>query len=271
MPADLHLALRCVEILGCVSVIIASAELLARPADLDDDGLLSWEVSRLRFPWLAGGPLAALADRALRFPAVLWLYRVRLLAAAALLAVPVDGAWRGWAAGLVFVCSVGQSVRAIYGLDGADQMTLSVFGPLTLAYALPTPAVIEACLGFIALQSCLSYLTAGWAKAVSPVWRSGAALPGIFSTRIYGNRALAEFLGARPALARWLSRGVILGELALPLALVTPAPVAAGLLAAGLAFHGASALVMGLNTFLWSFAATYPAILYWNGRIQGWL
>ena len=33
-------------------------------------------------------------------------------------------------------------------------------------------------------------------------------------------------------------------------------------LAAGLAFHTANAMVMGLNTFLWAFEATYPAIIY---------
>ena len=33
-------------------------------------------------------------------------------------------------------------------------------------------------------------------------------------------------------------------------------------LAGGLLFHVASAVLMGLNTFLWAFGATYPAVFY---------
>jgi hypothetical protein len=34
------------------------------------------------------------------------------------------------------------------------------------------------------------------------------------------------------------------------------------LLTAGLSFHLVAAVVMGLNTFVWAFSATYPAILH---------
>ena len=39
----------------------------------------------------------------------------------------------------------------------------------------------------------------------------------------------------------------------------------------GLLFHMFNAFVMGLNKFFWAFLSTYPAILYCNYQIEGWL
>jgi hypothetical protein len=44
--------------------------------------------------------------------------------------------------------------------------------------------------------------------------------------------------------------------------LIAPRPLAILLLLSGIAFHVTAAIAMGLNTFLWSFLATYPALVY---------
>jgi hypothetical protein len=84
---------------------------------------------------------------------------------------------------------------------------------------------------------------------------------------MYGAAPADAFLRRHPALLPWLSRSVVAAECLFPLALVTPLPVSLALLAGGLAFHLLAAVFMGLNTFLWSFAATYPAILYCAARL----
>jgi len=114
---------------------------------------------------------------------------------------------------------------------------------------------------FIAAQAALSYLTAGVAKARSAVWRSGRAIPLIVDTDTYGWPWVAGMLAGRPALARSACWTVIVFECLFAGALVAPEPVRLAALAVGLAFHLGCALVMGLNTFVWAFAATYPCVL----------
>jgi hypothetical protein len=53
---------------------------------------------------------------------------------------------------------------------------------------------------------------------------------------------------------------VIVGECGFPLVLVASRPLRRAMLAGGLLFHAAVALLMNLNTFFWSFAAAYPAL-----------
>ena len=75
----------------------------------------------------------------------------------------------------------------------------------------------------------------------------------------------ADRLVERPRLRVVLSWAVILGEVCFPLAVLLPARGVVAVLAVGLAFHLVVAVCMGLNTFVWAFVATYPAVLFaWN-------
>jgi hypothetical protein len=77
----------------------------------------------------------------------------------------------------------------------------------------------------------------------------------------FGARSAVEFLAPRPRLRQGLAWSVMLAEAGAPLAVLLPAHGIALALVAGLAFHVANAACMGLNTFVWSFLATYPAVL----------
>jgi hypothetical protein len=86
---------------------------------------------------------------------------------------------------------------------------------------------------------------------------------------MYGSRAAGRFVNGRPWLCVALAWAVIFSECLFPLSLAVPMPVALALLAGGVAFHVTSGVVMGLNTFIWSFLATYPAILWCHARLHG--
>jgi hypothetical protein len=64
--------------------------------------------------------------------------------------------------------------------------------------------------------------------------------------------------GACAALA-WL---VISFECTFPIALAFGKTGSAVYAAIGIAFHISNAVIMGHNTFIWAFVATYPAILF---------
>jgi hypothetical protein len=196
------------------------------------------------------------------YPNVLGLLALRALIACVILLSPTTVVINPW-----IICPLALliglfTIRSPYGQDGADQMAWILITGLALISVVATPVAKTAFLWFIALQSCFSYATAGIAKASAEGWRDGRYLVGICNTRIYGNVHFAQFLASRPALAKLLSLLIIVWESLFPLVLIVPIPFALAILVSGMLFHLANAQIMGLNTFLWSFVATYPAILY---------
>jgi hypothetical protein len=262
-----HTAVSIVAKLAALEVIVVCAEYIADPRQLRDEGLMSWKVGRLRNVWLAAS--GALLDPVLRYPNVLAIVSFRLLLAAVILFAPlvfISSAWITVPAALftgVFL------LRNSYGLDGADQMTWIIFTGLAIASLVGTPLAETTYLWFLALQACLAYATAGIAKASASHWRNGSCLVGIFGTRIYGHAKLADFLRQNPTIANLLARLLIVWQCSFPVVLLAPVPVGLSILGIGVLFHLANAYFMGLNTFVWSFVATYPAILFFV-QSRGW-
>lgn len=250
--------LHAVQRLAAVATLISSLELLARPELHQDGQLMSWEVGQLRSPRFVRGRSGRWLARLMSYPAFRGLLLVRLAASVALLLAPAHRRRTGGLRFAVAASSIATTMRSPFGWDGADQMSAITFSGLTAASWLPE---LESDVRrFFAHQLCLCYLASGVAKAVSPDWRSGAALTGIFSTRMYGDERLYRLLRSRPPVAALASRAVIVGECAFPLVLVAPRPARRCMLAGAMTFHAAAALTMNLNTFLWAFAAAYPAL-----------
>ena len=91
---DQHTAVSLVAKLAAVEVIVACAEYIADPRQLQDEGLMSWKVGRLRNAWLAAN--GALLDPVLRYPNVLAIVSFRLLLAAVIVFAPpalLSSAW----------------------------------------------------------------------------------------------------------------------------------------------------------------------------------
>ena len=172
------------------------------------------------------------------------------------------GAPLGIAAAVVCLVANGYlRTRRQIGGSGAEQLTFIVlvtFGLVVLAGAGEEARRLGD--GFVAAQLALAYAASGAAKAFSAAWRRGEAMTGIFATEAYGTPRQAAFLADRPWLDRLLCWTTIGWELAFPLALFAPAPVTVAILAAGVLFHAACALLMGLNRFFWAFCGCYPAV-----------
>jgi hypothetical protein len=163
---------------------------------------------------------------------------------------------------LTFACAVTSRFCRIMGGDGAEQMAILTLFAGCLAI-LPGPDATSTLLAvfFIGAQLVLSYFTAGFVKAVSPTWRSGTAIGLVMGSEAYGQRWIASFVESRDALSRLLTRAVFVGECLFPLILIAPRAVALAMLAAGFVFHVATAVTMGLNTFVIAFPATLLCVL----------
>lgn len=247
-----------------LAMLLNTAELLTCSSLTADDGLLSWRVSRLQTRWRVRGVVSvvfAMMMPAHRYRRVLW---GRFAVALGLLISCATGTGLSFMLPLALIAALVVSVRSPFGLDGAFQMTiviLSAFSLGSIAQALGSDRALELAIGAVGVQLALSYGIAGFAKAVSPMWWDGRALRGIMLTRTYGDPVLLRRL-ATSGLVWPLSWSVILFELTLGSFPLFPESVALGALIVGVAFHATNAAVMGLNDFLVSFLAAYPAALY---------
>ncbi len=250
-------------ILASVGVFIASTELLTLRAEFEEDGLFSWEVlrtvSRVTLSVGSGKP-GQLISHPFFVPAVTG---ARALAAVILICFNSNDAIGTTCVFAIIAASIVMYWRAPLGLDGSDQMLLITFVAVGIHKLIPEDVyVAQASLWFIAIQGCLSYAVAGIAKLTSPVWRSGEAIRGIFGTRTYGTTRSASIVSGREGLCIALAWSVMVFECTFPLALAFGPSGFAIIAVLGVLFHIANAVTMGLNTFVWAFVATYPAILF---------
>lgn len=149
---------------------------------------------------------------------------------------------------------------------GSDSMFFQVqLGLFIAALGFLHPIMPRLGLGWIAAQSVLSYFLAGVGKLRNSAWRDGSALRRLFTSNgpyvlWSGIRGLA---GAK-FLCALLGWGIVLFELAFPAVLLVPMEGRYVFLGLALVFHVANALVLSLNRFIWAWAATYPALLFFH-------
>lgn len=259
---DSQVAILLTSKLAALAILVTCAEYLVLPSPLKDGGLMSWRVGKLRSPLLVLGFVEKTLNWVLSYPNVLGLLIIRALAASVVILGPPSLVVNPYIICLIVFPSWLFIVRSYYGHDGADQMGIIIFTGLAVVSIVATHTTGIIFLWFITFQGCLSYATAGFAKATAKGWRDGTYLVGIVGTDIYGSAVLRDFLRSKPSLTKWLSRLIVVWECSFPLVLLVPLPLGILILVSGFFFHLVNAYIMGLNDFLWSFLATYPAILY---------
>jgi hypothetical protein len=258
-------ALWCAIPLG-VALLLDGLELATARAQLREGGLYGYTVLATGRPVLLHGPLARPLGALFRYPAVLALPATQISAGLLLVVAGTTQARQlTTAAGIAALVALGSRMllylRNQLGLDGSDQMILVGATGVAVALLLSDRLAQTIVLDYAALQLLLSYAVAGTAKAISPTWRSGRAVPAILCTIGYGFPTVGAYLTGRPRLGRLLCWSVIVFECAAPVLILFGTPGAIAIIVAGLGFHLGIALLMGLNVFPWSFAATYPALL----------
>lgn len=258
-----------IAFIACIGAAISTLEWIAGRRELKDDGLFSWRVIGTRDIAVGTGTFTASLNWLLSFRPFLSVLALRFVAL--ILLPPALWFHRGPIVVLfvVMFSSLLMHLRSPWGMDGSDQMLTQVFGALFLSTIAGSLLAAQAALWFIAGQACLSYATAGVAKALSTYWHDGKAVFAIFNTRTYGYEPIARFLLRRPRITKALTWGAVIMESAFTFALIAGYPGCLIFIAWGLAFHLMNATVMGLNSFLWSFVATYPAVIYCSMTVAG--
>jgi len=258
-------ALLAIRWLLLISLTIASIQNIFHSAAYSSRGLLSWKI--LKYAYEEKLFQKNLFDTIFNRTGyiLLNLVRVALMTTAAVSpASPLVMIGLFAANGALFC-------RSYLAMSAADQLNTILLFYLLLYACFPSPAFLTITLCFIAVQSIFCYFCNGVVKALEPGWLDGSHLKRIFLTGSYSRNAVAALAGKTGLeIFRLLSYGVILWELG---AVVTPFLPAGALwvwLGIGLLFHLTVAVVMGLNTFFWTFLCTYPAILFLQEATDNW-
>lgn len=257
----LDVAIRVAAIGFCVS---AAEQLVIRRVAFGAGGPFSETLARVYGRGIA-------SSRILRwsFPITFW---TNLLGGLLLVAF---GAIAMVAVPALLLCLVGQAVvrqRRVLASDGAEQMTTLIFVAALIGLIAPNSSVtIILAVWFIAAQAVLSYTAAGLTKLFAKKWRDGQAMPIIMGSEAHGRAFAARILDSSVWFGRIASWTIVAFECTFWVALITPAPVTLAYLAIGFAFHVGCAAIMGLNTFVWAFPATYFCVFYAHQQIQIWM
>ncbi len=241
-------------------MIVSSLERLAAAEIYDEGGILSWRILRTGSLLCAIPKLGSLADTVFGLRGSMALNIIRVVSAILLFA---PGWWNTYALLVAACCGAVLMYRERVGTDGSDQMLNIVAISLIPWYALPEGAVGRLIgVYFLVGQSVLSYLTAGIAKALSAYWRQGDCAWRVLNTATFGHPRASAILRMHPRVSLILTWAMISFECAFVLVLFAPNSLMWAILAAGIVFHGANAVLMGLNVFPWAFGATYPLIIW---------
>jgi hypothetical protein len=258
-------ALRVVEAVVGISAALSTSELLSSRGILASSGVMCWEVNRLRFRWF----LHEFWELFFAYKMFVGVLYLRLVCSLIVIFCPHRGVWIAASLVIVAISTIMLAARCPYGLDGSDQMTfLTCISCAVAETRWRDGQVAFTCLWFLTGSVAFCYLISGVAKLTAPGWRSGSSLSGILSTRMYGHPHVYILLKQHPRLAQLLSWTVMGFECLFIVGLFAHPLIATIFIATGLIFHFANAALMGLNTFLFSFLAFYPAVLYcaWSCR-----
>ncbi len=248
-----------------VSILIDTFEKFRNIKEFKSGGIFDWEWMRQFFGYSKRRPIIRkFADSVFGLRMWFFLLTLRGLAAIVLLLFFEQAVISSFALFILFfVGSLENFRRMPFFPEMPNRFTLLIFGALFLRSLAPTEFVTLACLWFIALQSCLSYATAGIYKLLNKDWRTGNGVLNAANSPYYFTSPVpARILLRNPPLALFLNYFTIAVESLFPLVLLIGKPYYLFFLVWGVLFHLVNAYFIRLNNYFWTWIATYPAILY---------
>lgn len=252
---------RCLLILS-IGLIINALEDIKTWNIFKSSGLLSWEISKFGFGRSSKDLFVRVLDFFLNDTFFKCSIYLRILLSCLLLIFCYFNIISSLLLITLFFLNSLVCLRSNYSLDGAYQMSLVILFSLSIGSLFGVRSqASQICLWFITCQLALSYIIAGITKICSPVWRNQHAIRMIFSTKVYGNNFIYALVNKSKISSFLITWSVLIFETSYFIVFLHPASTILFIFI-GVAFHFANALFMGLNNFLFAFAAAYPCLLY---------
>ena len=256
-----------IQTLACVAVVIQALQILVESKQYGASGIYSYAVLKKSFSWMTQGWQGSVLKRLCESPTYLLIIELQLTAAVLVIS-HLFPSLSGFFILMILLVHLLSCLRHQAGLDGAQQIQTIIFASLLLFYVSSDPLAKTGCLWFIGLQALLAYCTAGVVKVQSFAWRSGTALGNILQGIRFRDETVSHRVSKYPFLTKMVCWSVFTGECLFPLLVLTGTQSCLLVLMAGILFHLTIALVLGLNSFFWSFVATYPAVRFFANTFQ---
>lgn len=267
---DISFVYQVISIILSISLMITSLEEMASLEAFHSNGLLSFKISKYNLRWIIDTSIGQFLQHILNdniFRSVIY---IKAISAFVFFILSMLNIISFSSVAFLLLFNILVTIRSPYGLDGAHQLSFLLLLSLTIATFFGVDSAIGiTCLYFIAFQLVASYVIAGVAKAISPLWRGPYALLLIFSTSIYGNNFIFYQLKQHKKFATLLSIFIIIFEVGFITTLLLPLKYAIFFCLAGFGFHLFNAIFMGLNNFFFTFIAAYPALIFFIQRVHG--
>jgi hypothetical protein len=247
-----------------VYILIDSGEKLYNFREFRGDGFFSWQALRThRFFTTRSSVTRRSLDRLFDFRSWLFLLLLRGLGGVWLLCLPQHPVITPVCLLVLFIVGSLMNFRHTpYGTETENRFALMLCGALLLRSLVPTELLTVISLWFIALQSCLSYMTAGVTKWLNPDWKKGNGIMDVInSSDLVPLERTQLFFGRNPGFGKLLAWATIAFECLFPLALLG-SPFVWLFLTGGVLFHLGIAVWLRLGKFFWVWMATYPAIIF---------
>ncbi len=258
-----------VERIVGIAAALQTLELLQLKRVWSSTGIWRWKDLEKDYdrvsPWIRNGLRLLLGERGFSM-----LLHLRWVSALAMVLTPPTLGLHSGELAYLFLSTLLIGVRWRGSFNGgSDSMMLLVLGAAWVARVSgPNSRVAKGALAYVALQLCLSYFIAGVVKLKERDWRSGRALVAFASADYYDVPIRFQNLLRSRSLARVASWGVLAFECLFPLALLN-SKLCLGFILGGVVFQGLNVYVFGLNRFLWTWGAAYPALYGWSVNWSG--
>jgi hypothetical protein len=262
MNSDSSFYLRLSLLVAAVGACVTDLELLTLYKDVRSGMLSFGSFENVRFGYKSRQPFLRIDMDRLDYPVTLLAIGIQLISSLLIGLSALQGEISLTGLGIFVACGLLLRVRGGLGNNGADEMIMLIMAAGLLARVFNTASCTSIVLVFLSAQLSLSYLTSGLVKVRVLHWRDGTSMVNLMGTETFGSSSLHTVLRSSPLSAAFVSSVLVFGELFGSFAPWLPRPYAVSLLCCSLSFHLAAAVVMGLNTFVPAFVATYPAALY---------
>ncbi|MFX0557846.1 hypothetical protein ACOCEA_13690 [Maribacter sp. CXY002] len=240
--------------------IITTLEWFALRDEFKSSGYYSWEI--LRFKVSKNKKLNKVLNVIFKYPNFLAIFLLQLIFSIAIFFLSDSRVILGISALCVSICYFLISYRRVDGFNGGDSMAKIVFLTSSICFLSNSPVVVELGLIFISFQLILAYTTPGLLRIFDSNWTNGKKLMYVLRMETFSKKSVYEFFSKHPILTKFTSISIIIFEAFFVFSIFLPIKFLLAFLLIGSFFHLMNAMIMGLNTFVWSFVGSYPAIIW---------
>lgn len=257
------------KIVAIAAIVTATQSLSHFRSLYTSDGLLQWRTLRKFHRFSHIHIINLILDRFLDTRGIFLILAIRLIASVILLFFHLSHLWSSIMIFIIFFSLALTVYREIKFLDAGYSFLLMLCAALWVQSWSPTSHMVQkAFLFFLSFQLVLAYTTLGFRKLSQQEWRSGHVGVTIFRDPSWVFRRFLHLGWNSPDFVARSEQLLIIWQMSFPFILILESPYYLIYILVGVLFHFINALFMGLNVFLFSWLAAYPALIYTHNWLQ---